>query len=107
MTRVWVNWFWNSKQFAQLFEYNKKDAYLYAKSCWVDMKESMEDYKPEWDLEKCEWFTEKEDKGKEEKNVTVMSLKEKKALLKKNWVKFHVNLWESKINWLLIENELI
>lgn len=89
--RTEVNWFWNADRFAQLFNYNKKDAYLYAKSCWIDMSKSMEWYKPEWD--------------KEETNEE-RTLEEMKKVLKENWIDFHVNLWKKKIKILLEENWL-
>ncbi len=103
---------WDWRRFAELFKYSPVEAFEYRKQMlWDDIPEEYrkQSNQSKQTKEKIVKEIKKEEKkeNKKEKNVVDMDIKEKKELLKKNLVKFHINLWEKKINWLLIENNLI
>jgi len=95
---------WDHSTFAELFKYSPKEAFEYRKNMLWD--EIPKEYRSEIKEEiKDEIIIETPED--EITDVAIMSLEEKKQLLKDNNVDFHVNLWEKKINILLVENELI
>ena len=92
-----VNWFYSVDRFSQLMNYDPRQAYLYAKSCGLDMKDKMDGYKEEWD---------EEPKSKKDLKEE-LTLSEMKRILKENDIKFHHMSKEDKLleimndNWLL------